>query len=324
MSLLGDIISVIGGAVALVAAAAWLAKMLIQHWLNEDIETHRSSLRKDVESHKSQMQQNVAMTLQEAKYEFENELVLRKGEIDVFRDELKNWNESESEREKRLRGQAMKWANPILSAIRDLKSRIDEILLHQGFWALSSSSSGAPHGWSANYNYYMVSTLYYFAQYFCWTRMLQQKISAELFVSNSDLDDFQKLMTRVSNSLERFPFTDELEETTGNESQEIDSKAIPKDIQLFSLQQRAIGESLILDDENGERIMSYKEFVDNWVNQDNIKFRRHMDPLESFLKEIKPEDDLRWSRLFEMAQQLEDFETTCASVLRPDQRRKYA
>ena len=321
MDLLGDIVSVVGGAVALVAAATWSAKTFVQHWLSEAIEKYRSSLQKELESHKSQVQQNAAATLLEAKYEFENELALRKGEIDIFRDELKNWNESESERENRLRGQAMKWANPILSAIRDLKSRTDEILQNEGYRALSVTSSKAPYGWSIEYNYYMVSTLYYFAQYFCWTRMLQQKISAELFVDNSELEDFQKLMDGVSGSLERFPFTAKIEETT----KDLDNDKVHKDIQVFSLQQRAIGESLVFDGESGgERIMSYKKFVDNWVNPDNAKFRRHMEPLETFLKEIKPDNDMRWLRLLEMQKQLSDFELACTDVLRPTQRRRFS
>jgi hypothetical protein len=74
------------------------------------------------------------------------------------------------------------------------------------------------------------STVFLFSQYFCWIRLLEEKLSFELFERQTDKDTFFNKVEEVARTLASFP----LRELNG----------IPGrgDLQVFRLQQRAIGE----------------------------------------------------------------------------------
>jgi hypothetical protein len=55
MNFFWEFISILGGTVSLVGVAAFLAKLLAQHWLTKDLEDYKSSLGRDVETHKAQL-----------------------------------------------------------------------------------------------------------------------------------------------------------------------------------------------------------------------------------------------------------------------------
>src|SRR4029453_16215936 len=114
MDFFWNFISVLGGSVALVGAAAFLAKLLTQHWLTKDLEGYKFQLLQDIETHKAQLARGNAEALDHAKFEFEKELISRRGDVDVFRDEMKYLNESEQQRHERLHSQIQRGANPIL------------------------------------------------------------------------------------------------------------------------------------------------------------------------------------------------------------------
>ena len=152
----------------------------------------------------------------------------------------------------------------------------------------------------------MPSTLYYFAQYFCWTRLLQHQLGHEVFRSTSEMGEFFDLMHSASDSISRFPFN----ESNGNYSAHIDH-------QVFKLQQRAIGELLVVQSGSGDNIASYREFLDRWVNSDDAVFKRHIAPLETFLQGIGPTADVRWERIQELSSRLAAFDDACEQVLQP-------
>jgi hypothetical protein len=316
MTFFWSVISALGGTAALVAIAAFLAKTLVQHWLAKDIEDHKSrlsintdkyknELAKELELEKANLARANAQALDEAKFEFEKALIVRRGEVDLFRDQVKYLNESAQQRRARLYAQIQKWANPIGMAIGDLEHRLGNILSDGGYIALSSSSR-LPENWSADYSYFMASTLYYFAQYFCWTRLLQRDLAFELFRSSDDMEAFRRNIEEVSDEIGRFPYRPDT--VAGPQ---------PVDGQVFRLQQRAIGE--LLFDKSGptEQILTYREFLDRWLDPADTRFRAHIGPLEKFLADIRPQNDLRWHRLEGTRKYLIEFGNTCNRVLSP-------
>jgi hypothetical protein len=166
-----------------------------------------------------------------------------------------------------------------------------------------SQSPGHIEGWSANYEHFMSSTIYYFAQYFCWTRLLQQQLGYELFRSTEEMSSFFENIANVSNTMTEFPFN--TQEKIGGE-----------DRQIFALQQRALGELLFDNASAGERLMTYREFLDKWLDR-GVKFQRHVEPVESFLRGVSPTNDVRWRRLESLSEKLGAFSEECTWVLQP-------
>jgi len=316
MTFFWSLISAIGGTAALATIAAFLARSLVQHWLSKDIEDHRNQLSRNADQYKNDLAKELelekarlaranAQALDEAKFEFEKELIARRGQADLFRDQMKYLNESEQQRRARLQAQIQRWANPIRVAIGDLEHRLFNILDQLGYVALSRSSP-LPENWSADYNYFMASTLYYFAQYFCWTRLLQHELAYELFQSTDEMDAFWDSIEKVSDEMSCFPY----ETGPATDAPHVDR-------QVFRLQQRAIGELLVDRTGGAEQVLTYREFLDRWLDPADVKLKIHVAPLENFLADLRPEYDLRWRRLEGARNHLIDFRNTCNRVLNP-------
>ena len=312
MSFIGEVFSYLGGVAAFVGIAAWVSNKVTEYKLSRDLERHRHELEGQLEEHKASLNRAVSMKLAEAKFEFDKELIVRKADIekemfqeraqfDIFRDELGHLNEKEGERQERVRGQILKWANPILGSIKDLNCRLENILENDGYLVLSKDKNTISKAWSIDYSYFMSSTIFYFAQYFCWTQLLKDKMSFELFQSQSDKDDFLKAIEKVGSAISDFPYPG-----TNNMNSESTDK------QVFKLQQRAIGEALVIRHESKENIMTYKEFIDRWQDKSSVYY----EPLEDFLRDLKKDNDLRWNRLIDMRVELKNFEKLCNNVLR--------
>ena len=305
MSFLIDSLSTVAVATALVGAAAFLAKALVKNQLSKDIEGYKRDLQYDVESHKAALILENSRALDSAKFEFEKELILHRGDVDLVKEGYKYSAESQKQRHDRLRAQVQRWALPIQSAISDLSHRIHDIMSDNGYVMLSSTRA-VRDGWSANYEYFMPSTLYYFAQYFCWTRLLQQQLGHELFNSSEEMATFFNLMNNASDSISRFPYDRE----KGDLPDQINK-------QVFKLQQRAIGELLVSRTADGESIQSYREFLDRWTDKDDTVFARHISPLQEFLLDLSPVKDQRWERLLDLNKHLAEFGEACQQILQP-------
>jgi hypothetical protein len=332
MSFFVELIKLLGGTVALVAAAAALAKFLTQHWLAKDLEAYKlgllreleehksslttelearkSALQSDVETHKAKLSLQNSQALDSAKFEFEQQLIARRGEVDLYREGYKYATESEKQRTERLRSQIQRWALPIQGSIEDLTHRLRNITENDGYKMLSTSNDKV-NGWSADYQYFISSTSYYFAQYFCWTRLIQQQLGMELFGSNQEMKAFLSHIDDVGQTISSFPFDKENGYDPAN-----------FDCQVFRLQQRAIGELLVQRSATGEQVMTYREFLDEWVDPTKSQFKLHVTPLITFLNDVKPEKDLRWMRLLEMARRLDTFSNACANVLQHTESRE--
>lgn len=205
--------------------------------------------------------------------------------------------EEEHEKKERIRLEVVKWANPILAAVKELKSRLDNILINVGYLALSKDYKNEINvNWSISYKYFMNSTLYLFGQYFAWIGMFQQEINFELFESQREKDDFLKAIRRTSKALSSFP---------------PNYSCYGKDTQLFGLQQRAIGEAFIVKE--GDKCLTYADFL---IKLEDDRFNLLIEPLKILLEGINPDnEDCRWKRLEETRMALNDLESQCKKVL---------
>lgn len=266
MNALKEIIAVLGGTAVVLGFAAWLAKTLIKSLLEHDTKT-RVELLKD----KKQRE----------------------------RDQIGRDADANKAREERLRNEVLRWANPILGAVSDLRARLSNILRRQAYPALSRNPATAVDtNWSITYDYFMPSTLFLFAQYFYWVRRLQVEISFELFETQADKDLFMNRLRNVGDALGKWPLHDECDGT---------------DRQVFALQQRGIGEAMMVRADGG-RCVGFDEFMDSWEDTPLVS---HLSPLRALLEDVMPGATCRWRRLESIDKALEDLETHCRDILAP-------
>jgi hypothetical protein len=143
----------------------------------------------------------------------------------------------------------------------------------------------------------MSSLPFLFGQYFAWTQMIRDELSFELFETQHGKDSFFQAIHNVNRALSSFP-------------PKYACKG--KDVQVFSLQQRAMGELLIVREGSNKRCMSYPEFVERLKSPE---FQYHFQPLLALLDGARPEDDCRWQRLKSIATALNDLEKVCNKLL---------
>jgi hypothetical protein len=187
-------------------------------------------------------------------------------------------------RKERIRDEVLRWANPVLGAVTGLESRLTNILDDGLFVALDPRRAGeerpVDEDWAIGYEYALESTLFLFAEYFAWIRLLQERLSFELFETQETKDRFFDAIWDVSNALSRWPD----EKVMGGGS----------DAQVFVLQQRAIGELLVHREEERPRVLSYPEFLA--ARESDARFDRVLAPLASLLTGVRPQTK-RWQRL---------------------------
>jgi hypothetical protein len=204
----------------------------------------------------------------------------------------------EKEKQDRIREQIIQWANPILRAVEDLNHRLGNIL-DKGYVALNEHGRFASQ-WSITYEYFMPSTLYLFAQYFAWIQMLREHLSFELFQTEHTKVAFFKRIHAVGQPLAGFAHV------SPNDCR-------GEDRQVFRLQQRVIGELLILRDSHSPRCMSYSDFLEKLLEP---SFERHLEPLRVFLEHVNPDDNCRWRRLEETRKALCNLMEYCEQILK--------
>lgn len=209
--------------------------------------------------------------------------------------------EIQAKKQERIRQEVIRWSNPILASVKELKGRINNII-DEGYLALSQKYKDQVNSnWSISYDYFMSSTLYLFGQYFCWIRMLEEELNFELFESQSEKDEFFRSIKKVSKSLSTFP---------------PNYSCVGKDAQVFRLQQRVIGELCMIIDANNRRcVISYADFLRK-MEEGNDSFKLHFYPLHNLLEDISPKSDCRWKRLLATQQALNELELKCIEILK--------
>lgn len=206
--------------------------------------------------------------------------------------------ESEKQKQERIRHEIIRWSNPVLLSVQSLQSQLSNILEKGGYVAMGKGyKKQANPSWAISYDYFMSSLPFLFGQYFAWTRMLQDELNFELFDTQNEKDLFFQAIRNVNRSLSSFPPS---------------YNCKSKDTQVFSLQQRAMGELLIIREGDRKRCMSYPEFLESIKNKD---FQQHFQPLVILLDGIHPDDDCRWKRLESTVIALKELEKVCKDLL---------
>jgi hypothetical protein len=280
----------IGSTAVVVAILGFIAQVIIKHLLSRDIAQYKANLKREADRELADARARVENALLEVRAEFDRQ-------IETFRTELA----TRTALAERIRQEIVRWANPILGAVMELHRRLDNILKNEGYLALSPTVEKRVNSeWSITYEYFLPSTIFLFSQYFCWIRLLEEKLSFELFERHADKDAFFSKVYTVRRTLGSFP----LKELQGLQG--------AGDRQVFGLQQQALGETLAVHDGTDLRCMRFSEFTDKWRE---TEFSRRFDPLTHFIDRLEPENQHRWKRLELMAEALGQMRLECERLL---------
>jgi hypothetical protein len=113
----------------------------------------------------------------------------------------------------RVRQEVLRWSNPVLGSVQELQGRLKNVLDDDGYLALAPDSKLNPD-WSIDHQYFLSSTVFLFAQYFCWVHLLEERLNFELFEQQAEKDDFFREVKDVERTLASFPL-DELRGRSG-------------------------------------------------------------------------------------------------------------
>jgi len=294
MNALRDSIEFLGGTALLLAAVAWLVKTLIDALFKRDLKTLELRMKegadKELDRLRTEMQKAANADLEALKDR------LQRG-----REQDTRSAEAKQARDARIRGDILLWANPILGAVRDLESRLRNIVHRRAYPALQRNPvppHAIPPNWSIAYDYFMPSTLFLFAQYFYWVRRLREELGFALFESQADKDAFIAELWKVSDALGRWPLFE-------------DRPCAGKDAQVFNLQQRGIGEAVTV---RGDvpRCMGFDEFMEAW---EEPPLADQLAPLRSLLEELVADGSCRWKRMEVVLEAVQGLEAHCRQIL---------
>lgn len=219
----------------------------------------------------------------------------------------------------RIRQEVLVWTNPILDSVKSLESRLKNILTDKLYLALDPSLAEKERpvkpDWAMDHDYAMESTLFVFAEYFAWMRLLQERLSFELFDSQEARKHFLDAVWDVSNEIGRLPLPakflkEELrDQLVGNQEDGHEDR----DAQVFALQQRAIGEFLIDREADTPRVRGYPEFLA--ARELDERFNRVLAPLMILFEGVSPRSTKRWRRLEATRAALRKLEGECNHLL---------
>ena len=271
------VVTTLGSTAVVVAILGYLAKSVISYLLNRDLARAEGRAKK---------------AEQERESEFKKSIVRYTKEIEnIFA------------RNERIRQELIRWSNPISGSVDALRYRLENILDDGGYLALSSDwNNGEDSNWSITHEYLMSSTEYLFCQYYCYVELLREKLSFELFYNHREKDRFFEKTRAVGRALSDFPH------------EELELREFPKsgDMQVFNLQQRLLGEIVMVRDGDMDRCMRYSEFL---IGRQELNSRGAFDPLVAFLKDLNPTNKHRWCRLVLMKSALDELGKECKTLI---------
>lgn len=276
---------------------------MFTHALSHDLEAHKSTLKHDADAfllaQKADFDRQLANFQSDLRRDADALLLAQKADFDRQLASFQSGLTDRLAHETRVRTELERWANPILDAVRSLNRRLGNILDGDGYVALVSNGKWNPE-WSVTHAYFLISTIYLFAQYFCWERLLQESLRFDLFRSQADKDTFLDALRDIGRPLSSFPL-DELKGLS------------PGDCQVFSLQQRAAGEALIVEKDTGPVCMRVADFFTKWADP---AFASQFAPLAVLLDGLTP-NTRRWQRLQLVRSALKPLDQQCMDKLTP-------
>lgn len=258
-----EVLTTLGSTAILIAAIAYVGKSLITYLLKRDLSRGESQFRKKEKEYLLQLNSKYA-------------------------------------RDERIREELLRWSNPILGSVKELKGRLENILDNDGYLALSPNSNEINPDWSITYDYYLRSTVFLFCQYSCNLELFREQLRFEVFITNEEKDRFFEKSKKVGKALSSFPHED------------LNSLPRRGDMQVFHLQQKMLGGIMIVRDGDVDRCMRYSEFDSKW---DELESSGALGPLIVFLRDINETDQRRWRRLELMKDALDELQGECESLI---------
>lgn len=269
---------------ALTGAAAFLGKSIVS-WLTS----------RDLEHFKAQLAAEKTFTLEQIKSERASVL-----------EELKSELQQQTKRQDHISLEIRRWSNPVSLSLDSLIGRLENILDEEGYVALEPTAV-TPPGWSITHDYFLMSTLFIFGQYFCWTQLMRERVSFEIFEGNEEADKFFALHLNAGRTISSFPLSEVLYEELGED--------IANDMQVFLQQQRQMGEVMIVTDRLSHGgCLRYSEFVERWMNR-NTPVNLAFTPLQEFLTGVSPSRKIRWRRLQDLLTELRTLRSVVVDIL---------
>lgn len=205
------------------------------------------------------------------------------------------------QRQERIREEVLRWANPILGSVRSLTSRLENILeqgLEKALASKGRKERPVNPDWAIDRDYALESSLFVFAEYFAWVQLLHERMGFDLFETQETKDKFFKAIWGVSGALSHWP--------------DPPVRGDGQDTQVFVLQQRAIGELLIVRDGDAPRVLGYPDFLA--ARKSDRRFKEMLVPLERLLSDVA-EGTKRWQRLENTRDALVELEAVCEGLL---------
>jgi hypothetical protein len=133
--------------------------------------------------------------------------------------------------------------------------------------------------------------------------MWREILSFELFRNQREKDEFFAAIDAVSSALRAYP------------PRKYSCKG--PDVQVFSMQQQAIGEVMMHSTKGRPGCMSYHEFLTK-LELYEPQFVKRLAPLRTLLDGVTPQDDCRWKRLQATHTALRSLKTYCHQLINPE------
>jgi hypothetical protein len=282
-----------------------LSQKTYEDWLSKGLADHKHKLDAQLEATKNDLKyaSDLALEVRRNELKRESDLILAK----VARDTQQRLLEFQSQllaassSQERIREEIEHWANPILDAVEGLEFRLNNILFENGDEVLSNTpKKPIPLGWSITNEYFISSTVFLFAQYFCYVRQLRERLRFDLFSGQCDgKDSFLNHLRAVDRTLSDWPL------------RELGDLPLAEDRQIFNLQQRAIGEAMTTGEGDAAHCIGYSMFMDKWKDE---SFKSKLAPLLEFLENLR-HDSIRGKRLGLMLTKVKELKQECRRIL---------
>ena len=274
-----DLFTEVSKAAVVVAIVAYFGKLLLEQYLKRNIQAYENELkRKSAQEFK---ELDARMTARMALAE-------------------------------RVRERREQWFVPLLGAARDLQERLANVL-DKGAYSALSPSYVQQGDWSMNHRYFLASSMYLFGQYFCWARIVENRLTLEVFGDEAARDEFLGLIRKVRATLSTYPMEDLKDRFP---AATLRAGGSGRDAQVFALQQRAMGEAMQVGGDDAPRSLTFLDFCRRWESgaKEEESLRDVFAPLETVVTEVRP-DGPRWLRLTLMREALGDLRRECERIV---------
>ena len=176
-----------------------------------------------------------------------------------------------------------KYATPLLLAADELRRRLGNMIKYiKQIEAENWLPADLPS------RYYFLSTLYVVGQFFGWRQILRRTVVYLDFASVKESRQFEKFLRAVDDSFTSPGLFDR--SATGAPDRSADRWVVS-----FGLQ--AIGDLMILREEQEMRTLEYVTFDQRFNQPDNAEFRKWFVPLERMFAGLRAKDDPRFQRI---------------------------